>query len=374
MRRVFYLFLTWRVFLFIILATAFAVLPLQPNFIGGGSVNYLQAPHFWAWGNFDGEHYLNIARNGYGNGEQAFFPLFPFLIKNISSVFGSTLYIYNLVGLFVSNMSFVLALWGLFKLVKLDHDNKYFTFFLILLLAFPTSFYFGSVYTESLFLALTVWSFYFARKKRWILACLLGSLATATRVLGIVLLPALFVEMWFIQKKHDLKDLIPLLLIPLGLIYYMYYSYFHFDDPLKFVHVLPSFGEQRQIVPIILPRVFYRYIFKIFPNINYDYFPVVFTTLLEFVTAALFLWLVVVSFLKTRLSYAVYALFTYLIPTLSGSFSSLPRYVLIIFPAFLVMADYLFKKKIVYRLAVIILFVLSLVVATALFTRGFWVS
>ena len=50
----------------------------------------------WSWANFDGEHYLNIARHGYqvirGQSEYAFFPLYPLLI-NLMSRTGIDLYI-----------------------------------------------------------------------------------------------------------------------------------------------------------------------------------------------------------------------------------------------------------------------------------------
>jgi Gpi18-like mannosyltransferase len=374
MKKILYLFLTWRAFLFVTLFLGLSILPLQPNFIGGGLTNYLHAPYLWGWSNFDGEHYLNIAQNGYGYGEQAFFPLYPWLIKSISTFLGHSLFSYNLIGLVLSNTTFFIALWGLYKLARLDYDENVTTLFLLLLLFFPTSFYFGSVYTESLFLALTVWSFYFARKKRWFSASILGGVSSATRVLGIFLFPVLLIEFWSGKEKKNWRDLLPLLIIPLGLFSYMYYSYVNFDDPLKFVHVLPTFGEQRQITPVVLPQVFYRYIFKIFPNINYHYFPVVFTTFLEFAVATLFLVLVILTFYKTRLSYAVFSLLAYLIPTFSGSFSSLPRYVIVIFPAFMVLAMYIKKVSKAWGGIIFVFLLLCLTIATALFTRGFWVS
>src|SRR3972149_3685262 len=58
-------FLGWRVLLlgFVFLAASF--FPLQKLFLGGGIENYLKNPYFWSWINFDGEHYLSLALQGY---------------------------------------------------------------------------------------------------------------------------------------------------------------------------------------------------------------------------------------------------------------------------------------------------------------------
>jgi hypothetical protein len=101
---------------------------------------------------------------------------------------------------------------------------------------------------------------------------------------------------------------------------------------------------------------------------------VVYTTWLEFVVALLFLGLSIVSFLKTRLSYAFYLSAGYLIPTLSGSFSSLPRYVLVLFPAFIILASYLSKLPRILQMVIFGLSFISLGIACAMFSVGFWVS
>jgi Gpi18-like mannosyltransferase len=357
-------FLVWRTGLFLILFLAVRFVPLQQHFLGGGMTNYLSAPWFWAWANFDGEHYLAIAQNGYGFAEQAFFPLFPIILGFLGKLFGGTLTAYNFAGILVSNISFLAAILGLYRLIRLDFSEKVSKLVIILLLLFPTSFYFGAVYTESLFLALIIWSFYFARKQRWFMASFLGMFASATRVIGILLLPVLAI------KKRSFW----LLLIPFGLIVYMIFLKQNTGDPLKFLHSLPSFGEQRSAVPILLPQVFYRYVFKIFPNLNFSYFPVVFTTFLEFSVAIFFIVLSGFSFLKLRLDYSLFLLFGYLIPTLSGSFSSLPRYVLVLFPAFILTAVWLTKISRPLRIFIYGLLFISLIISTALFVRGYWVS
>lgn len=376
-------FISWRLLLFIFLGIA-SYLPLQKNFLGGGLENYINAPSFWTWANFDGEHYLSIAQRGYGQGEQAFFPLYSLLIKGLSVLLGKGIEKFVLMGLLISNFSFFVALIGLYKLIVLDYPEKVARASILLLLFFPTSFYFGSLYTESLFLALVVWSFYFARKKNWFPAVILGALSSATRFIGILLLPAIFFELagWSAIKdilvRRPLKvaplKVLFLAILPIGLILYMYFLKQSNGDPLAFINTLPSFGEQRSQTPIVLPQVFYRYFFKILPNLTFSYLPVVFSTFLELTTAILFTFLSVSAFFKIRLSYAIYLSLGFLIPTLSGSFSSLPRYVVVLFPGFLLMATYFLKLKRAMKLILLTILFILLGAATALFVRGYWIA
>src|SRR4029453_7098796 len=56
---------------------------------------------------------------------------------------------------------------------------------------FPFAFFFGVAYSEATFLLFAVLAFYGFRTRRWVLGGLCGALATATRVPGIMMLPAL---------------------------------------------------------------------------------------------------------------------------------------------------------------------------------------
>lgn len=372
-------FFSWRIFLLVLAISAPMLVSLQEAFLGGRIINYQLNPLFWSLANFDGQLYLTLAKNGYEPFTYFFFPLYPLLIR-MFNVFGQGVVHYLVSGVLVSHISFFVALVGLWKLIKLDYKRNIAVFTLILLLIFPTSFYFGSVYTESLFLATSVWSFYFARKRRWLLAGVLGGFATLTRLVGLAIFPALLVEYYLARRSSKIslaktaKGALPLFLIPLALLGYMLFLKMETGDPLEFLTNISMFGAQRSSTLILLPQVFYRYIFKILPNINYSYFPIVFTTLLEFTTSLLFLFLSVYSLFKLRLSYSIYLVLGYLIPTLSGSFSSLPRYVLVLFPGFILLSKLINKRTKFVKFLIYSLFMLSLIVATSLFIRGYWIS
>lgn len=365
-------FLAWKIWTFVFLLIGIYFIPLQLNFLGGGLEHYLRTPWFWAWGNFDGEHYLAIAQHGYGNGEQAFFPLYILLIRLLASRLWQDIYLLQFLGLIISNASFLFGLFGLWKLVKLDFKDDLARLVVLLLLSFPTSFYFGSVYTEGFLFSFIVWSFYFARKGNWLFASIFGALATAVKFIGIVLLPALAVE-YYLQNNSKLgAKWLFLALIPLGLVSYMFYLSKTVGDPFSFLHSFTFFGEQRSTSPVLLPQVFLRYV-RILIDVPKD--NILFLTVtLESLTAVLFLFASIVSFLKLRLSYAVFLLLGYLIPTLPGSFSSLPRYVVVLFPAFIIFAISLKKRSTVQQAVVIAASFILLGVSTALFARGYWIA
>lgn len=367
-------FLGWRLILFFFLLVAIRLIPLQQDFLGGRMVNYLENPWLWSWINFDGEHYLAIAREGYRPLTYFFFPFYSLLSRFVAGFLGGTFTSYALSGLFISHLSSLLAIIGFWKLLRIDYKEEISRKTILLLLFFPTSFYLVSYYTESIFLALVIWSFYFARRGNYLLAGILGGLSTATRVVGLALIPALTLEAIKDGKKNLLQKILGILLVPSGLFIYMYYLKVRTGDPLEFFNTISIFGEQRSPEIILLPQVFFRYFFKILPNLNYSSFHIIFTTILEILTGSLFFVLSLIAFLKIRISYAVYFLVAYLIPTFSGSFSSFPRYALILFPAF-ILGAVLTKNlpRFLMNLIYIVLLV-SLYIASALFLRGYWIS
>ncbi|HWA52025.1 MAG TPA: mannosyltransferase family protein [Patescibacteria group bacterium] len=366
-------FLVWRVFILVVAIFSIKYLPLfSQNYFGGGYSNYISNPIFWGHGNFDGEHYLSIAQNGYQPLEYFFFPLFPLLIRFLT--ISKSLINFAWTGIIISNLFFLISLFFLYKLVKIDYSDKIAKPVMLLLLLFPTSFYFGNIYTESLFFLLAILSFYFARKKNYLVAAFFVALASATRVIGIFLLPVIFVE-WFFERRHNYLEFLEILIIsPIGLLYYMYFLLKETHDPLIFVHQVSIFGQQRSSSLVILPQVIYRYIFEIFPHVSYLYFPNVFTTYLEFSFAILFLALIIFGVFKLRLSYSLYAAVAFIIPTLAGSFSSMPRYILVIFPVFILVGVYLAKLPKIYTYVLFFVMIVLFVIAESFFWRGYWVS
>ena len=111
------LFLLWRVFDFLIIFFSQKVIPYLGFFPYSDQLPRFHLPTWIsALANFDGLHYISIAGNGYAQYEQAFFPLYPILIKFLSPLFLNN---QLLTGLIISNFSFLLGLIIFNKYLKL---------------------------------------------------------------------------------------------------------------------------------------------------------------------------------------------------------------------------------------------------------------
>lgn len=165
---------------------------------------------------WDTTWFLQIANDGYvDTTHAAFFPLYPFLARAAGLVFGSAL----VGGVLVSFACGVAALAVLHRLTALELGAEAARAGVWLLACFPAAFFLSAVYSESLFLALSLGSVYAARTGRWGWAGALGGLAAMTRSAGVVLLVALAV-LWWQQSERRPRDLLPLALVPAGLAAY----------------------------------------------------------------------------------------------------------------------------------------------------------
>ena len=97
--------------------------------------------------------------------------------------------------------------------------------------------------------------------------------------------------------------------------------------------------------------------------------------MLEFFVGILFFILPLIGyFKKVRVAYLLYALLGFLSPTIQGSFSSVPRYILAFFPSFLVMALFLDKFPRLLKILIISASFILLTFETILFIRGYWIA
>lgn len=186
-------YLVARVALTLVAVLASAFLPeqsgLHPVFHRGASV--------WldVWARWDSEYYLDIAQSGYGLRPEliAFFPLYPLLMASIAPWLGGDTV---LSGVMVSGIAGVTALFFAFKLAAWERDEAFARRVVLYLGVFPLALFLHAVYTESLFLAVTLAAFYFARRGHWALAGCAAFLAGVTRANGVLLVFPLAVEAW----------------------------------------------------------------------------------------------------------------------------------------------------------------------------------
>lgn len=179
----------------------------------GAVGNVLAAPAV----RWDSIHYLSIAQHGYATAPAtAFYPLYPLLVRASGVLLGSDV----VAGVLVSLAALAVALVLLHRLTALELGRRAADVTVMLLAFAPLSLFFSAVYTESLFLALSVGSVYAARRGRWKLACGLGGLAAATRVTGVGLVVPLAI-MHLREQRGIARGAAWLLAVPTGLFAYL---------------------------------------------------------------------------------------------------------------------------------------------------------
>lgn len=159
------------------------------------------------WDRWDAPHYLDIARTGYQAAAEerfriVFYPLYPWLTRMFSFIVQD----YFLSALIVSGLASLVIGVMLYRLVRLDEKEVTAQRAVLFLFLFPTSYFLHIGYTESLFIALVVSAFYAARSGNWLAAGICGAFATLTRVNGLLLIPALIVEaVWQYRKERRIN-------------------------------------------------------------------------------------------------------------------------------------------------------------------------
>jgi Gpi18-like mannosyltransferase len=374
-------------------------LPLRTEtFLGrglGGKV--VNQPLLWSRANYDGFYYAKIARDGYQHLQQAFFPFYSKLISLFQRLFGG----YVLSGIIISSVSFLIFLFLLTELMRQSGEEESVIRKTIIYYAFfPTAFYFVSVYTESIFMLLVIASFYLAAKKKWLLAGLTAGLASYTRVIGVFLVPALIYEYYEIEAKRDMKsrfdaaknalqkrfswaylkylvktrlphikNIGSILTGVWGFVVYGLYLHKTKDNFFYFIEAQSGFTAGRQVNKVVLIyQVLWRYLKMIFTVdiASYTYLIVWYELLITLV----FIFLLLYAWLGTKISrsWIIFSAFAFVLPTLTGTFTSMPRYVLACFPCFITLAK-LKLPRYIYWFSFAIL-----VLSSMLFVRGYWIA
>jgi hypothetical protein len=316
------------------------------------------------WGRWDAVHYLNIATQGYQGTDMAFFPLYPLLIWIVGALAGNHL----IAGLLISSASLFFGLLYLYKLLEYEYDRAVARRAIFYVSIFPTAVYFTAVYTESLFFMLTVASFYYMRARMWWAAGLLGFFAALTRVEGVLLVIPFVIEWFGYERPFRLRafyDLAAAALIPLGLALYMAYLWVLRADPLYFSHV--QIHWNRHLAPpwVSLVNAFEKLTHAAGPQL-------VANQSLEIAFTLLMIGVLLAGWHALRPSYIAYMALSILVPMSTSNLMSMPRFALVLFPMFAIMARWGERP---WVNNVILAFSLPLLgLFTVLFADWYWVA
>jgi mannosyltransferase PIG-V len=178
----------------------------------GAAGNALVAP----LARWDSVWYLAIANDGYPADDPrraAFFPLYPLLVRAANTVVREPI----LAGTLVSLACFAVALVLLHRLTALELGAPAARMTVWALALFPGAVFFSAVYSEALYLALSVGCLYAARTGRWGMAGMAGALGAATRSAGVLLVVPLAV-LWLARGERRPRDAAWIAVVPLGLV------------------------------------------------------------------------------------------------------------------------------------------------------------
>ena len=338
-----------RVGLFVLAALAAGLFPAREAVSVPG---WIAPPIGHAWHSIftalerqDALWFLRIATTGYArsDGSAAFFPLYPLLVRAVSWIVGGHPL---LAATLVSNLAFFGSLLVLYDLTVRELSEAVARRTIVYLAVFPTAFFFFAPYSESTFLLLTLIAFRQAKRDRWASAALTGALAALTRSIGVVLAPALIVMAFQQHRAHGgrlwsrVAGGAAVLLGPLA--YLAWWGIAH-GEALAPIHAQANW--QREVSSPL--STIWRAVRMAFGGLGVQY-PSYW--IIDALVAGVVIVAVVAGIRRLPLPYVVYSIGSLLIP-LSYPFPSrpllsMPRFVVVIFPAFWVMADAAERRRI----------------------------
>ena len=204
------------------------------------------------------------------------------------------------------------------------------------MLLYPASFVFGAYMTESLFIFLFILAYYLAYKKKWLLAALVGGILSATRNTGVLFIIPLAMIMF--QNKVSKKTYLLNLIIPIGIFIFMIYLWQRVGDPLAFYNIQKYF---RQFSYDINPLSGFFISFVDWQN-EANVFNHLYDLSYFFILIGLFFWNFRKKYIPLSMSIA---LLWIAIPMISGTTSSLPRFSVVYFPIYIIVAFIIRNKK-----------------------------
>ena len=326
---------------------------------------------------WDTGFYVSIAEEGYRYQgvplpSVAFFPLYPLMMRTLGALVGDVL----IAGIVISNSALLLATMLLYRFTEDGWGQAVAERTIWYFLIFPTAFFGTAIYSESLFLLVAIGALYAARRGYWVVAALLGIASALTRFMGLIVAPMLLAEWWMQRHKQSAKSrpsgmaLLAAAAVPVGTLAYAAYLGRVFGDPLAFVHGAAAWARQPQSPLLTLSGLLQTPDGGWWPALLAGYIHL--DNWLDFGFTLVFLALGLVLLYQRRWSEGIFVTLGVAVAISSGLLMSQRRYVWVLFPAFVLLAQW-GKRPWVDRL-ISLISLLLLGVFTALFANNYWVG
>lgn len=332
----------------IILALCFRALAASVGFIANVTIPDYQnqgftvmerADPFWdRFARWDSGWYYGIASGGYnyvegGRNNLAFFPVYPQLMGVLGRAFGGEQHHFYFAGIVISWLAFAAAMPLLYRLARLDLPHEAAVRATAYAAVFPSAYFFGVVYSEALFFLALISAALALRSRRWLWAAVAAVIMTATRVNGVMFLPALALIGWCAaeSERDRTRALIAAACGLAGIGSYSLFVYSVSGDPLEWYESITRWGYQPGGNPLsgllsigtnLLTQP--AHFIASEPMAPYD--------TLNAVTATAVLLTVPFVWRRLGIGYAGVIVMGLLLPLSSGQFEGLGRYCSVLFP------------------------------------------
>ncbi|MBQ9988768.1 MAG: hypothetical protein IJP30_03435 [Clostridia bacterium] len=321
----------------------------------------------------DALHYINIAENGYtAVGESryfvVFFPLFPLFVRTVSMLTGLS----SIAAAWAVNLPLMyVAILYVYKTALIDHSRKTGLTAAALLLLCPVAFFQHIAYSEALFLALNAMSVFYARRRQYAAAGLIGFFAALSRAAGVLcavpIVAQAFIDAFGAEKRFApgrfFKRVWPCVLPLLGIAAYLWMNKIVTGDPFMFLtHQREHWNNGFKLFPNAVKTVSSLLI----SNTN-PYHAALWIS--SFIAIAVFLVLLVMGARRLPTALSFYNLCYFFMMISSAWLISGPRYLMAMFPAYYA-AGLVMEHRPVLRYTVFILCGIGLCVMTWLFAQG----
>jgi hypothetical protein len=347
-----------KILLFVFGAKSFRILENKPL---PGRLGWLDI-----WNRWDSLHYLQVAQFGYNTASVMkawFYPLFPWCTRLVAYVVSDN---YLVSAFIVSGFSSIAAAILLRRIVQFDHDAGISRWAVWFFLIFPTAYYLHIAYSESLFLALVLGSILAALFGRWWLAGVLGALSWMARPNGIILLPTLAVEalhQWIVTRRWNWRWLW-IAIVPAGFAVYLLVNWRVTGDPFTFLRMRKKLFAMESSWPWVGIR-------SAIGNLHRTPNQAEIVGAQELYFAALGFVCMVVSWFKLRPVHAAWITGNWFLVTSVTFMESVPRYVLTMYPVFMLFA--LLSRNRLCTAIITVWSLLFLALFSSVFIRGWWV-
>lgn len=302
---------------------------------------------FWdAFVRWDSGWYFGIAAEGYeyrgeGRNNLAFFPAYPLLMRLGGWTLGGRQEDYYFAGIMISWLAFAAAMTLLYRLALLDLPRSAALRAVIYATAFPFAYFFGMVYSESLYLLALVAAAYAFRTRRWWSGAVAGAVMTATRVTGVMAVPGLALLAWSAADRDSRSRMTAGLAVAasgLGIGLYSVFNYAISPSPFTWYDSITHWGYEpggnpfRMTLALLQALATRPYQFLTTERMAwYD--------TLNAGAALTAVALVPLIWKRFNAGYALLVLATLLVPLSSGQFEGLGRYTAVQFPVALALAS-----------------------------------